>query len=132
MTERQNILGRIREALKTKASRPGPPGDAGLSSLPPTAGARRWLPAVGSHFKDWVESFSRNAAELQVNFQLLSSSDEMRRSLLQLRNAEGWKRLATHAGMLPDAICPVLGLLTLHTDRSYDIHELEKCDVGIS
>ena len=132
MTERENILGRIREALKTKVPRPGLPGEAQPSSLPPAAGARRWLPAVGSHFKDWVEMFSKNSAELQVNFQLLSSSDEMRQALLHLRDAEGWKRLASHSGMLPDAICPVLGLMMLHTDRPYEVHDLAGCDVGIS
>jgi len=132
MTERENILGRIREALKTKVPRPGLTDEAPPSSLPPVAGARRWLPAVGGHFKDWVELFSRNSLELQVTFQLLSSSDEMRQALLHLRDAEGWKRVASHSGMLPDAICPVLSLIMLHTDRPYDVHDLARCDVGIS
>jgi len=128
MSERDNILGRIQEALKIKAPRPDPPSEI----QPPVSGARRWLPPVGEHFKDWVEAFSRNCRESQVNFQLLSSSDEMRQALVQLRDAERWKRVASHAGMLPDAICPVLGIQMLHTDRSYDVRDLAECDAGIS
>ena len=59
MSERDNILGRIQEALKIKAPRPDPPSEI----QPPVSGARRWLPPVGEHFKDWVEAFSRNCRE---------------------------------------------------------------------
>ena len=99
---------------------------------PPVAGARRWLPLVKPTFKDWVELFGKNAADLKAGFQLVSSSDEMRQALLQLRDAEGWKRAACHSGLLPDAICPVLGIPLMKTDKSFDVHELTKCDVGIT
>jgi L-lactate dehydrogenase complex protein LldG len=132
MKEREKILGRIREALKAKAPRPASPDEIFELPQPPGAGARRWLPAVGENFRDWVELFAKNAAELKAEFQLVSSSDEMRQALLQLRDAEGWKRMASHSGLLPDAICPVLGLEMVHTDKPYGIYELAKCDVGIT
>ncbi|MGO8836771.1 MAG: LutC/YkgG family protein [Limisphaerales bacterium] len=132
MIERENILGRIREALKTEAPPPRWPGEPAELPQPPAAGANRWLPPVGETFKDWVELFGKNAADLNAAFHLVSSSDEMRQILVQLRDAEGWKRAACHSGMLPDAICPVLGMPMLKTDKTYEVHELEKCDVGFT
>ena len=132
MTEREKILGRVLEALKEKAPRPAAPGKAVPLPEPPIAGVREWLPAVGKNFKAWVEQFSKNAMDLKAGFHLMSSSDEMRQALIHLRDAEGWKRAACHSGMLPDAICPALGIQMFKTDRSYDVHELEKCDVGIT
>src|ERR1039458_10706823 len=69
---------------------------------------------------------------LQADFQMLNSAGEMGRALVRLRDAGGWKRAACHSGMLPDAICPILDLPLLRTDRPYDVHALEACDVGIS
>jgi len=132
MNERENILARVREALKTKAPQPEPADQVANLPQPPAAGASRWLPRVGDHFKDWVESFGRNAADLKAEFHLVSSSEEMRQLLVGLRDAEGWKRAACHSGLLPDAICPALGIPMLKTDKSYDIYELAKCDVGIT
>ena len=132
MSERDNILGRVREALKTKAPRPGPHDEANPLPEPPASGARQWLPPVGTHFKDWVELFKKNAADLKVEFVMVTSSDEMRQALIALRDAEGWKSAACHSGLLPDAICPALGLLMVHTDKHYDVNALEACDVGIT
>jgi L-lactate dehydrogenase complex protein LldG len=132
MSERDNILGRIREALKTKAPRPGTHDEANPLPEPPASGARQWLPHAGNHFKDWVELFGKNAADLKVDFVMVTSSDEMRHALIGLRDAEGWKSAACHSGLLPDAICPALGLLMVHTDKHYDVNALEACDVGIT
>ena len=132
MSERDNILGRIREALKARAPQPGThDGDDPLPELP-AGGARQWLPPVGRHFKEWVELFSTNAMDLKAGFHLMTSSDEMRQALIHLRDSEGWKSAACHSGLLPDAICPALGLQMVHTDKHYDVHMLEACDVGIT
>jgi L-lactate dehydrogenase complex protein LldG len=133
MTEREKILGRVQEALKAKAPKPTLPEDGSVEwPQPPVAGARRWLPLVKPTFKDWVELFGKNAADLKAGFQMVSSSEEMRQALIQLRDAEGWKRAACHSGLLPDAICPALGIQMFKTDKSYDVYQLEKCDVGIT
>ncbi len=132
MSERDNILGRIREALKVRAPLPG--ARDGVEPLPEPAmsGVRQWLPPVGGNFKEWVALFHQNATDLKADFLLVSSSDEMRAALVQLRDAEGWKSAACHTGLLPDAICPALGLRMVHTDKHFDIHALETCDVGIT
>jgi len=132
MSERDNILGRIREALKTKAPQPGTPDETDPLPEPPASGARQWLPPVGRNFKDSVELFSINAMDLKTGFHLMTSSDEMRQALLHLRDSEGWKSAACHSGLLPDAICPALGIQMVHTDKHYDVHMLEACDVGIT
>ena len=133
MIEREKILERVREALKVKAPPSAKPADESVEwPQPPVAGARRWLPLVKHNFKDWVELFGKNATDLKAAFTLVSSSEEMRQALAQLRDAEGWKRGACHSGLLPDAICPALGIPMLKTDKSFDVHELTKCDVGIT
>jgi L-lactate dehydrogenase complex protein LldG len=76
--------------------------------------------------------FSKNAMDLKAGFHLMTSSDEMRQALIHLRDAEGWKSAACHTGLLPDAICPALGMPMVHTDKHYDVHMLEACDVGIT
>jgi L-lactate dehydrogenase complex protein LldG len=134
MTERENILARIREALKIQAPAPGlhdgipaPPADA-----PPADGARQWLPPVGNDFNDWVALFAKNAGELKADFQLFDSAGEMRQALIRLCAAEGWKRAACHSGPLTDALCPLMDIPLLRTDRPYEVHALEACDAGIS
>ena len=76
--------------------------------------------------------FAANAAVLKADFQLFNSVDEVRQALVNLRDLRNWKRAASHSGGLTDAICLPLNLPLLRTDKPYDVHELEACDVGIS
>jgi L-lactate dehydrogenase complex protein LldG len=134
MNEREKILARVREALKVPAHVPGAHGNAPLpaSAQSSAAGARKWLPKVGESFAEQLALFQANAAELKADFQLYNSAEEARQALVRLRDAEGWKRVACHSGDLTNVICPPLNLPLLRTDRPYDVHELEACDVGIS
>ena len=129
-SERENILGRIREALQVPAPMPGAHGHTPASTGASTA--RRWLPAVGESAADQLALFARHAAGLKADFQLCDSATEMRAALIRLRDADNWKRFACHSGELTDPICPILDLPLLRTDRPYDVQELEACDVGIS
>jgi len=130
MTEREKILGRVREALQVSAHVPGTHGHSTAPSGASTP--RHWLPKVGESIDEQLALFARNAAELKADFQLLNSAEEMRTALLSLRDKENWKRAATHSGQLTDAICPTLNLPLLRTDRTYDVEALEGCDAGIS
>ncbi len=130
MTEREKILGRIREALKVEAHVPGGhvPGTApGKPSTP-----REWLPAVGQTVDEQLALFAKNAAALKADFQLLNSVEEARAAIVRLRDTEKWQRIAGHSGDLTNVICPPLNLPLLHTDAAYDVTALEKCDAGIS
>lgn len=134
MSERENILGRIREALQVKAPLPGSHDHGGgqVSTEPPAAHARDWLPAVGKTVEEQFDLFAKNCADLKTDFQLLASRDELTAALAKLRDAEKWQRVASHNGDLTNAACQALGLPTLLTDKGYDVQQLEKCDAGIT
>ena len=134
MSERENILGRIRAALKTRAPVPGQhhPGQPHTANHTAANVPRSWLPKVGESLEDQLALFARNAAELKADFRLLSSAEEAATALLNLGSLAAWKKVACHAGTLTDAICPALPFDLLHTDRGYDAHALEACDAGIT
>jgi L-lactate dehydrogenase complex protein LldG len=134
MTEREKILGRIREALTVPARVPGQAGHGPTSArvAPSSAQAREWLPAVGDAFEDRLACFRENAAKLKADFHLTPDQEELIRVLLKLRDGEGWKKVASHAGELTDAACRALALPVCRADRPYDANELEACDAGIT
>ena len=128
MSERENILARVREALRVTAPQPGF-HDAAPRSVKRVTDL---LPAVGRSFDENVALFQKNAVELKAEFRLLASTEELRVALANLRDAEGWTRLASHRGQLTDLACQALGLPVLLTDLAFDKVELEKCPVGIT
>ena len=134
MTEREKILGRIREALTVKAPRPGQHGNrehvGKMASA--TGRAGEWLPGVGDTFDDQLARFRANAIDLKAEFQLFDKRDELTAALLKLREAEGWKKIATHSGELTDAAAGTLALPVCKTDATYNVTELESCDAGIT
>jgi L-lactate dehydrogenase complex protein LldG len=145
MSEREKILGRVREALKTPAPTPGAhdersaehrsassAADDSRSNASRSEAARTWLPLVGKTADEQLALFAKNSAELKTDFQLFHSLDEAQEAIVRLRDTEKWQRVASHAGELTNSICPVLNLPPLRTDQSYDVTELEKCDAGIS
>lgn len=134
MSERENILGRIREALQTKAPLPGAHGDAcdHPPVEPPVAHAREWLPSVGTTTAEQFDLFTRNCAELKADFQLLASRDELKTALAKIAAAEKWQRIASHDGELSNFATKSLGLPVLLTDKGYDVQALEKCDASIT
>jgi L-lactate dehydrogenase complex protein LldG len=134
MSERENILGRIREALQAKAPKPGGHDHAPklTRDIRPTAQAQRWLPQGGDTFEEQVEHFRKASLELKTDFHLVNSVQEARDTLAKICAAEGWKRVGVHSGLLTDAIGPALHFPMLRTDRPCDVNALEQCDVGIS
>ena len=107
MTEREKIFARIREALTVKAPMPGHHDVSGKhapATNPPSAQARQWLPAAGGTFEEQLARFGANAADLKIEFHMASDIGELSALLLKLRDAEGWKKIASHAGELTDAV----------------------------
>jgi L-lactate dehydrogenase complex protein LldG len=137
MSDREAILARIREALTVPAPKlKGHPGEdhaepASVSG-PASAGVRRWLPAVGASFEDQMALFRANSTELKTNFELLSAPEEVAARLCQMRDAEGWKRIGSHAGAWTTAACEALALPVCRTDAKYDAQELEGCEAGVT
>ena len=134
MSERENILGRIREALQTKAPMPGLHGEIATHTHAgsPASHAREWLPSVGKTPEEQFELFAKNAADLKADFQLLASREELKAALVKISAAEKWSRIASHDGELSNCASKSLGLPVLLTDKGYDVNELEKCDASVT
>jgi L-lactate dehydrogenase complex protein LldG len=134
MSERENILSRIREALRAPAPVPGA-HDHERGEVTEAEAAKttpRWLPTVGATFDQQVELFRANSVDLKTDFRLVASRDEAFAQLKAIAAAEGWKKIAAHKGELTDAAVAALGLPVCKTDTGYDVHELEACDAGIT
>ena len=135
MNERDNILARIREALRVPAPRPGhdhAQAPAVGVKLPESAAFRRWLPPGGQNPEETLRLFQKNANDLKAEFRLLETIDQLPATLCALRDAEAWTSAAIHHGELTDLIAPKLNLPILHTDNGYDVKALEACSVGVS
>jgi L-lactate dehydrogenase complex protein LldG len=134
MSEADNILARIREALAVAAPVPGHPDRSAprASLLPDAADHRRVLPAVGASVEEQLALFQKNAAELRADFRLVKDRDALAAGLKGLCVAEGWQRVASHHGGLAEAACSALGLPVLFTNTAFDPRELGRCDAGIS
>jgi len=125
MTERENILARVREALQS-------PAPARHENPAHTETPRHWLPKVGESFAERLALFQANAAELKADFQLLADHTELNSCIRALQKTEGWKRIASHRGELAEIACQAAGLPVLHTDPGYPVNELEACDAAIT
>ncbi len=126
MTERENILARVREALRSPApARHESPAQRAESP-------QRWLPKVGGTFEERLALFETNAAGLKADFHLLADRAELGSRMSSLKKTEGWKRIASHRGELAEAACQAAGLPVLRTDSGYPAEELEACDASIT
>ena len=135
MNERDQILGRIREALKVPAPAPGNHGDrlAPGGMIRPVPGqARQWLPFVGETFEEQLAAFRNKCDELRAEFQLVDSPAQCAKTLAELRDREQWKRIGSHQGELTDFLCAKLALEVCWTDKGYAVEDLENSDAGIT
>jgi L-lactate dehydrogenase complex protein LldG len=135
MTEREKILGRIREGLKLKAPHPGSHG--GHEPAPAFAGrpvqsAQPWLPPGGTTPEEQLERFRAASTELRTDFRDAPDEASALAILKEIAQAEAWKKVATHQSELTDKGVRALGLPVLLTDQGYDKHEMETCDAGIT
>jgi L-lactate dehydrogenase complex protein LldG len=134
MTDREQILARVREALRVPAPRPGQhEAVPGRTEQPVSAEeVRRALPVVGASFEDRLNLFRKTATDLKADFHLVNSREEMAVTLLRLKEAEGWKKVGAHPGELTDLACSTLGLPVCNTQSGYKVDDLESCDVGVT
>lgn len=137
MSEKANILGRIREALTLAAPLPGAHDVHDHSHAPNPAPivqgqVTKWLPPVGSDRGSQIALFTKNSVELKTNFQIFPNEDALRQALIALAREENWQRVGSHRGELTDEACISLSLPVCYTDERYAAHDLERCDVGIT
>ena len=126
-TEKEKIFRRIREALAMPAPLPGHhAADVHVHAPEPLS---HWLPPVHEGFDQHAELFARNSEKLKSAFHLLENEAAAAAKLAEIARAESWQRVASHGQA---AIVSALALPTLWTDNGYDVHEMERCDAGIS
>jgi L-lactate dehydrogenase complex protein LldG len=131
MTNRELILGRIREALKTVTPPPVFPKSANLPASRPGS-AQTWLPPVSDTLEEQIELFRRNAEDLKAEFRTCANPGEAIQHVKALATAGGWKKIGRHSGELTDALAEELHLAEVRTDNGYAIADLESCDAALT
>jgi L-lactate dehydrogenase complex protein LldG len=129
--KREEILGRIREALRVPAPRLHAghgPAPAPIVPVRP----RAWLPAVPADQEGLLVLFQRNCLQLKTDLQLVSGIAAATKTMVNLRDAHQWTAVAAHHDPLLDQIVPALGLETQYTEDRPDSKSLEKCSVGVT
>ncbi|HEY1172750.1 MAG TPA: lactate utilization protein [Verrucomicrobiae bacterium] len=135
MTEREKILGRIREALTLSAPHPGTHGGhepAQTFTGRPVHSAQPWLPQGGETAEEQLERFRAASLDLKTDFRDGADEASAMAILKEIAQVEGWKKVAAHRSTLTDKATQALALPVLRTDSGYDKHEMEACDVGIT
>ncbi len=131
MTNREIILGRVREALKVPAPHPAFHG-AATERPPLPATPRQWLPPFGKTLEEQIEFFRQNAEALKVEFHACANVSEAIQHVKKLSAAGGWKKIGRHRGELTDSVAQELGLTEVQTDRGYAVDDLESCDAALT
>jgi L-lactate dehydrogenase complex protein LldG len=129
--KREDILGRIREALRV----PAPRLHAGHGAVPAPivpVQPRAWLPAVPADEEGLLAMFQRNCVQLKTDLQLVSGVEAATKTIVNLRDAHQWTAAAAHHHPLLDQILPALGLEMQYTEERPDPTSLERCSVGIT
>ncbi len=132
MSSRAAILGRIRDALKAPAPRPGADPGSAAALRSAAAMARAHLPPPGDTCGEWLALFARNSEELRTHFETAGSVAAAHSFITRLAKDQHWTRVASHEGTLalPAAAATGAEVLTLH--EGYDVNRLEQCDAGIT
>ena len=131
MTNRELILGRIREALKIAAPHPAFHDRTATTSRLP-ASPQKWLPPVGGTLDEQIELFRRNAEDLKAEFHVCANIPEAIQSVKTLAAGGSWKKIGRHSGALTDPVAQELGLPEVRTDAGYAVNDLESCDAGLT
>ena len=90
------------------------------------------LPRVGESLEAWIAAFQAASVELKTDFRALNSKEEALACLLSIRDAEGWKKIASHSGSLTRPAADALRLPVVWTDGGYEVDSLESCDAGLT
>ncbi|HVU27472.1 MAG TPA: lactate utilization protein [Verrucomicrobiae bacterium] len=134
MTNREIILGRIREALKISAPHPAFSEKAQIPSPPNLfqSSFQKWLPPVGETSDEQIELFRQNSENLKTDFRVCADVNEAVQYVKTLAVENHWGKIGTHHGELTNAVARELNLPKVQTDSGYAIADLESCDAGLT
>ena len=137
MSDREKILTRIREALRTPAPRPSVHGGATLdqgedASRHAVPDYTNWLPLVGKSFAERATLFARHAADLKAEFVQVDHETELPAHFQRLAVENGWRKVATHRGALTDLALRGTTLAVVPVDDGYRVEDMETADAGLT
>jgi L-lactate dehydrogenase complex protein LldG len=135
MTPREEMIGRIKEALRLAAHVPGqdhvptehPPQTSHIHSS-----ARDWLPLVPTDAAGRIASFARCSVDLKTHFFQVNDFAEAAAKVEEIAHSEGWKLVASHRMPIVENVLSKLELPIIYTDDRVLTSELEKADAGIT
>jgi L-lactate dehydrogenase complex protein LldG len=132
--KRDEILGRIREALRVPAPHPhrGANRDGATHLRQTEQTPREWLPTVPSDAGDRVNLFREKCAQLRTDFYTVNGTEQAMTALSVLREKHGWTVVGAHRHPLIDPLVQALGLETLYVEERSGSKSLERCSVGIT
>jgi L-lactate dehydrogenase complex protein LldG len=131
--DREPILARIAEALRTPAPRHHEP-HAHEKNSAASVPFREWLPQVGEERQEQIAVFARLSEMLRTEFRECASPVEAASHIASLAQEGQWKRIALHSGALIDAVAAKLpaSLELLLTDHGYEKDAMESSDAGFT
>lgn len=127
---RDEILARIREALRTPAPRPHL--KSGTASGRPSALARPWLPDPGSTPESRLTLLADNLARLKAGLIRVPDLAAGRAALARLAAERGWRAVATHAHPDTRELAAGLPCPSWEVDAGFDKQRLEAADAGLT
>lgn len=132
--KREEVLGRIREALRVPAQHPhsGPDRTDSSHPLHTERTPREWLPIVPADGESRVSLFREKCIQLRTDFQTVSGTKGASAALEALRDKHGWTLAGAHHHPLIDPLVQTLELETLYVEQHPEITMLERCSVGIT
>jgi L-lactate dehydrogenase complex protein LldG len=127
---RDEILARIREALRQPSPRPHLRSENAKGK--PSALGRPWLPDPGSTLESRLALLTDNLAKLRAQLIRCPDLASARAALAALAAERGWKEVATHAHPDTRELAAGLPCASWEVDGGLDRQRLEAVDAGLT
>jgi L-lactate dehydrogenase complex protein LldG len=131
MNSREQILGRIREAVRYPAKHPGLAHGSAVS-IESSPDFRQWLPPVPKAQSERIDLFEQRSADLKTNFVRCADLAAARRHLAEIAQAEGWNSVVYHPDAMLADLVGGLGVTGSQMNASTPVSELETAGAGIT
>ena len=134
-TPREEMIGRIKEALRLAAPVPGQNHATTERSARAThvpSSARDWLPLVPADAASRIASFARCSADLKTRFFQVDGFTEAATKVEEIAHSGSWKLVASHRAPIVEKVLSNLDIPIIYTDDRVLTADLEKADAGIT
>ncbi len=123
---RKEIMGRIREALKTPSPKPHLKGESAKVT------GKAWLPEVGDTQAETMALLSDNLAKLKAQFHPVENLDQAITLVKDLAKKKNWKNIAYHKNELVTPVALAIDGNAWAVEDSFSKDKLEASDVGLT